>query len=383
MPVCYANHSRKARRIARLIDTFSMFLSPWARRAPERQLRKVLVLRPDHLGDLLMAGDALHSFADANPQCRLHLLTPEWNRTLAERLSFIEKTHYVNLRWYCFNREPAAGWRRLFSLIRELRRERYDMAVDMRGDVRLVFLFAFLAGARIRRGFSDLGGRNFLNSVVPFSTRIHYSELAFQLLAPYISARLHYTLPIREPERGRARALCQKHGLTAGRFVIIHPAVSLYWEEKKWPEESFAAVAGHLIEHHRLPVVLCAGMLERSSGARIAARVPGVIDLSGQLPLPEFTALLRESLFLISNDSAPMHLAVNQEVPLIAVFGPTSYRRSGPWPLSTLRRAIEGDPGLPRPSFGGSGADPRFFPSVETVIRETDELIRLLLPDGA
>lgn len=381
MPHTYVNHSRKARFIARLIDAFTLFLAPWAQPTPNQPLNKVLVLRPDHMGDLLMTVAALHSFASANPRCRVHLLTPEWNRILADRLPFIEKTIIVNLGWYCFNREPAANWRRLLSLICELRRERYDMVVDLRGDFRLVFLFAFLGGARIRRGFSNLGGRYFLNSAIPFSTDIHYSELAFQLFAPYIAERRHFSLPISEQERKQAADICREYGLASGRFVMMHPAVSLYWKEKKWPEENFAAVATHLIERHNLQVVLCTGPQERSCGARIAARVPAAIDLSGQLPLPEFTALLHHALFLICNDSAPMHLAANQRVPLIAIFGPTSYRRSGPWPLSARQRAIAGDPGLPRPCFGSCCTDPRFFPAVHTVIRETDDLLRLL-PGG-
>jgi ADP-heptose:LPS heptosyltransferase len=73
-----------------------------------------------------------------------------------------------------------------------------------------------------------------------------------------------------------------------------------------------------------------------------------------------------------------MHLAVQTLTPLIAVFGPTNYRRSGPYPLNERQIAVEGDIGLKRPLFGVQSLGKGYFPKPETVIGKIDELIKYL-----
>jgi ADP-heptose:LPS heptosyltransferase len=73
-----------------------------------------------------------------------------------------------------------------------------------------------------------------------------------------------------------------------------------------------------------------------------------------------------------------MHLAVHLEVPLIAIFGPTNFRRSGPFPKNDRQIAIEGKAGLRRPLFGAKTIKPHYFPKIASVINEIDDLMKNL-----
>jgi lipopolysaccharide heptosyltransferase II len=374
----YANYSRKARLLARLLDLSTLPLSMLKRKISGREIKKILLVRPDHLGDLMMALDAMFSLKNQYPESQLHLITPEWNQPLCQRLPFIDKTHYVNLKWYCFNREKHLSFLKLLALSLRLRKEKYDLFIDFRGDFRIILLLGWIPGCKIRRGFKNLGGRFLLNHTCAFNRRDHFGLQNFNLIQPFSSRRDHFKLPLTRSEESRARKICHQHKLAPASFVIIHPAVARYWRVKKWKDTHFIEIGRHILSRHQLKIVLCTGPREQETGNRIARSLPETINLSGQLTLMEFAALMARSLVLLSNDSAPMHLAVNLGVPLLAVFGPTDYRRSGPYPFEKKWIAVEGDPGLKRPLFGVRSIDDRYFPAPKKVIEELDGLIEYL-----
>lgn len=378
----YANYSFKARSIAFLLDILTRPLGIFKKSVTSRHIQKILLARPDHLGDLMMNLDALYSLKKNLPGCRLHLITPEWNRAVAERLEFIDRIFFINLKWYCFNREKHQKFSELLGMAFRLRKERYDAFIDFRGDFRIVFLFGFLTGASIKRGFSNLGGKHLLNDTIRFDRFIHFWEQNFRLVEPFIRERFRFQLKPNNHEEQKIRDICRKNNLESGSFVVIHPSVAHYWKVKKWGEDKFADIALYLMSRYHLKIAVCSGPAEKETGDRIAGQLPGAVNLSGQLTFFEFASLLKQSLFLISNDSAPMHLAVNLKVPLVAIFGPTNFRRSGPYPADPGQIAIEGKSGLKRPLFGAKKIRPHYFPKIASVIREIDRLIEMLVTDG-
>jgi len=125
----------------------------------------------------------------------------------------------------------------------------------------------------------------------------------------------------------------------------IHPGST--WPTKCWPVEHFAAVAKTALEAG-LTVALFAGPGEEPLARRIAqlaatpATAPRLVNLAGKLPLPVTAAALPHLSAYLTNDSGPMHLAWVQDVPLVALFGPT-VRQLGFFPRGPNSRVLESD----------------------------------------
>lgn len=108
-----------------------------------------------------------------------------------------------------------------------------------------------------------------------------------------------------------------------------------YGPAKRWPAESFIALARRLREATRYTVRLYGASGDRAVCRRIASAVPGVESLAGQTTLEEFLAALARSRLVVCNDSGAMHVAALLGVPVVALFGSTDPVRTGPLGSST------------------------------------------------
>lgn len=374
----YSNYSSKARFFAFILDIITSPLF-FLNKKKKNSIKKILVVRPDNMGDLLISIDALYSLKKSSNDIELDLITPFWNREIVKRLDFIDITYFINLKSYCFNDEKKTSFIELFKIIYKIRRKKYDLFLDLRGDFKLVFLFGWLGRVKIRRGFSNLGARFLLNDTIIFNRKIHFYEQNFNIVNKYIKKKLNYIIPINEHEKQKVDDVCSNYQLEQNKFVIIHPAVSKYWKNKKWNETGFIKISNYLISKYKLKVVVVTGPEEIEVGKKIASSLSETIDLSGILSVMEFVALLKRTILLISNDSAPMHFAVNQKIPVLAIFGPTNYRRSGPFPLNRIFNSIEGKQDLKRPLFGAKYVNKEYFPSVNDVTKRIDNIFTHIL----
>ena len=114
------------------------------------------------------------------------------------------------------------------------------------------------------------------------------------------------------------------------KIIVVSPGAAD--EKKRWSEEGFARVCDSVINDHRGSVVFVGDEVDKEGVARIQSRMRHrAVDLSGRATLLQVGYLLSRAKLLISNDSAPMHLASYLNVPVVALFGPTNPRRYGPW----------------------------------------------------
>ena len=114
-------------------------------------------------------------------------------------------------------------------------------------------------------------------------------------------------------------------------FLVVNPGAP-YGSAKRWYPDRFAAVADALSEEWGSPVVVMGSPAEAPLAGEIeAAALRGVLNLAGKTTVREMMALLSLSSFLVTNDSGPMHVGAALGVPLVAIFGPTDWRRTSPW----------------------------------------------------
>ncbi|MDD2944137.1 MAG: glycosyltransferase family 9 protein, partial [bacterium] len=131
-------------------------------------------------------------------------------------------------------------------------------------------------------------------------------------------------------ETDDAEKLLAETGADKSRLLAIHPFGSIY--EKTWPIERFAETATKLQEQFGLKPVILGAKGDLPGFEKFRHLFPeGSCDLVGKCGIRITQAVLHKSTFFLGNDSGVMHLAAAAGLPLVAIFGPTSPARFGPW----------------------------------------------------
>jgi len=313
------------------------------------QPRRILVIRVDHIGDVVMSTPLFRALRERYPRAHLTAMVGSWARDVVARNPHLDEVLVYDCPWWSRLRRDGrdGGWPHVLvaylRLLRKLRAARYDLVLDPRGDFRHIVLFAFLAGVRRRIGYGRSGGDYLLTEVVPWRPELHTVDKSLALLAPLgIQGSSHRTEVHCAPEdAARIRALLASHGVGDDeRVATLHPGARV--GVKRWPRERFAVVADWLAVEHGLRPVLVGGPDERGEAEQTSRLMKArPVVLAGDLSLLELVALCRRSSLVLCNDSGPMHLAAAAGAPTLALFGPTTptlFGYDGPMNASVYHR---------------------------------------------
>jgi len=247
-----------------------------------------------------------------------------------------------------------------FRLIRRLRREHIDLAIDLHGGPRSALL-TWATRAPVRVGY-DVPGRSWMYTHVvhrPKSYRPRHAVVnqwdLLEAVAPELATppdrdrdRVHMTVPA--AVASSMDSTLSTLGVPAGsRLVLLH--VSAGNPFRRWPESSFATVAAALAgDPHRAIVLITAGPSDRQAAARViaeararaGAHAAAILDAE-PLSLAALRAACDRASLFIGGDSGPLHIAATSDVPIVAIFGPTLAERSEPWrPASIPTVGVDG-----------------------------------------
>jgi ADP-heptose:LPS heptosyltransferase len=327
--------------------------TPWERGRLARPVRaasdretarcrpRILLIRPDHLGDLLLTTPALALLREALPAARLEALIGPWAvPALAGRT---ELDHVETCAFPGFTREPAgsplAPYWRLAVEARRLRRARYDAALVLRADHWWGAALAAYAGIPLRLGYGVAESRGFLTHALPPDLTQHSVDENWRLVAALVRL-LGRPLPRERPgpvvavplpagELTAAQWLGARGVPARARLVAIHPGTGA--AVKLWPSARWSAVGDALARRLEARVVVTGSAAER---ALVAAVVGGMaepaVDAAGALDWEGLGGLFARSALVLGVDSGPLHLAAALGVTTVHVFGPTAPARFGP-----------------------------------------------------
>lgn len=288
--------------------------------------KKLLVIELWGIGDLILSTPFLKCVTD---DYEVTLVGKEHARgTLGDtfpRIQFIE----WNAPWTVFRGKYKFwhwDWRAFFNVIHKLRLLRPDVAVSVRKDPR-DHLLMWLVKARKRVGFGVHGSTMFLTDSLPFSRdkSRHVVEDWFAIssyLAPENAAKQLY---VRLEQRSRADDRTRKLLFQQRRPVIcLHVGARI--PVRRWPERYFAELIQQLRKHFAFNLLLVPD--PDGYGRSLASIADEVVD---NLSVEQLIGVIGEADLLISNDSAPAHIAAACGTPVIAIFGPTDPGRFRPW----------------------------------------------------
>jgi heptosyltransferase-3 len=309
---------------------------------PLAGLRRVLVTKLRHHGDVLLASPVFATLQRAAPQAEIDALVYLETAPMLAGHPAIAQLHTIDRSW---KRAGLLGQARAeLALLRTLRARRYDLLVHLTEHPRGLTLARLLrprwAVTRERPRASRAWRRNFTHFYrLPRATPRHAVEAnldALRRIGVYPSAEDKRVVLVPGAEAAaRVQALLAQHGRADGAFVQVHPGSR--WLFKCWPAERVAGLIARLAGDG-LPVVLTGApdARERALCDTIAAALPAaarahVTDLVGALSLRELAALTARARLFVGVDSAPMHIAAAMGTPVVALFGPSGEHEWGPW----------------------------------------------------
>jgi len=254
------------------------------------------------------------------------------------------------------------GWARLrddWRLARRLRRERFDVAIDLHGGPRSAWL-TWASRAPVRIGYDVPGRARLYTKLVhrPRELRPRHSvENQWDLLeavdssfaAPADRVRDRVEMAIDPSARESiARRLEAAGADVTARVIVLH--VSAGNPFRRWPEEAFAELAAGLADAGGDRwVFVTSGPSDHDAAARVVAharrRAPGasarIVDAEGW-SLAELRAVMDRAALFVGGDSGPLHIAATSDVPVVGLYGPTLPERSAPWrPLSVPTASVD------------------------------------------
>jgi heptosyltransferase-1 len=287
--------------------------------------RRILIIKPSSLGDIIHALPTLAALRDRFPSAHIAWLVKRQWAGVLERVDGLDRIWPI---------EPALkGW---LQIVPSLRAETFDLVIDLQGLFRSGAM-AWLTGCPTRIGFANgREGSPFLyTKTVPVPTPDMHAVDRYLLIAASLGAAPKGSPEFRmrpaPTDRERVAQLLKSVGLISGApWIAVN--VSARWDTKRWPPEYFAAVADVLQEKRLTAVALIGGPEDRAVAQAVLSRMQTTpIDLTGRTNPELLPALLASASLLLTNDSGPMHIAAAMGTPAVALFGPTSPTRTGPY----------------------------------------------------
>ncbi len=299
-------------------------------------LRRVLVVKLRHHGDVLLASPVFRVLAARAPEAEIDALVYADTRDMLAGHPDVSRIHGIDREWK--RQGLLVQARHEAALLTALRERRYQLIVHLTEHWRGAWLAQLLrprwsvAPARPGWAWNAAFSHRFPR---PRGTPRHAVEANLDALRrvglyPEPAEKRLVMVPGPEAE-ARVDALLAQDGLAPRGFLQFHPTSR--WLFKAWTDERNAELLQRLVrDGHRVVVTGAPSARERAIVARILERaaVP-VTDLSGTLTLREMGALAARARLFFGVDSAPMHIAAAMGTPVVALFGPSGEREWGPW----------------------------------------------------
>jgi ADP-heptose:LPS heptosyltransferase len=282
---------------------------------PAEDIKSVLLIRRDRIGDVVLSTPAMKAVRATFPKAKITVLLAPGTKGLLEGAEFIDEI------------TTDASWR-------TLSKGAYDLACDLHLDHTLgTAMNAFSSRARIRLGYDIKGRGLFFNiRVVPNGKMKHFIDETEDLLKA-IGVVIKDRKPsimvdaVREKE---VEGFLEKNGVNAGDTLIcLHPGG--FYPTQRWPAARYRELSGRIAKSSSAKVVIIEGPGEKGITEVITGHPGSGFIVFGERPLTDTVALIRRADLFVGNNSGPLHIASALGTPTVSIMGPTVPERWFPF----------------------------------------------------
>ncbi len=295
-------------------------------------IRKILVVAPNWIGDAVLALPAIAMLKHSYPQGEISLIGPPHIADLFQESPYIDRVlgcKYSTLKT-------------LLLTASILRNKAFHMAVLLPNSMRSALL-AYLAGIPLRAGYIKDSRKILLSIPVRTNKKIrkaHMKEYYLHIVrevATRTGRIIEDTTPangglhLTREEKALALEILHRNNILPDDLIVgINPGAA-YGPAKRWYPERFGEVANKLYKEYGGKIIIFGGKSDGEISQQIAkaGNVP-VLNMAGRTTIRELMALISQCKVFITNDSGPMHIAAAFSVPVVAIFGSTDPDRTSP-----------------------------------------------------
>ncbi|HBC85967.1 MAG TPA: lipopolysaccharide heptosyltransferase II [Lentisphaeria bacterium] len=299
-------------------------------------MERFLIIKISSLGDVLHAFPAVSLIRRKFPDAKIDwLVNPsfapvlEYNKDVSGILKFPRKELGSPLSF------PGA----FSTLVSRIRREKYDMVIDLQGLFRSAFFAKFARSPEVA-GFASprekLSALLYNRKISPEPEYVHAVEKNARLVSILLDIPFSVPdtlLPVNSANKGKLDSLLAGKGIAQDE-ILVGVAPGARWESKQWPPEFFAEVVekvGASVEKCRFLLLGSPDELEACRKIASVCLKARTTVIAGETGIGELVEAIRMSKCLLCNDSGPMHIAACLHVPAFAFFGPTDPDKTGPY----------------------------------------------------
>ena len=296
-----------------------------------------MIVKLSAIGDVIHTLPSLSALRKLYPLSHITWVVEEAAADIVNGHPDVDETLvFRRKRWICFlgrGRQLRTCLREMRAFLKSLRSRDYDLVIDFHGLFKSA-LVVFLSRGKRRLGYDSMQELSgfFLNEKVHEDMKKHaverYLDLVNHLGAPESEPEF-FIATGREDEK-RTDLLLESFGLADDEpFIAVNPVA--FWETKLWADEKFARLCDRLRRELKYKVVFTGGSSDGSIAHIQSFMLQPSINLGGRTSLKDLACIFRRAALLVTTDSGPMHLAAAVKTPVVALFGPTSPARTGPY----------------------------------------------------
>jgi len=333
--------NRQRLRLALLRAFAALPIHPGPSGQAPGQAPRILLIRPDHIGDVLFATPALRLLRQACPDAHLVAMVGPWGKAVIEHNPNLDEI--IVCEFPAFSRKPKGPFLAPYQMLRQwagyLRSEHFDLAIVLRFDHWWGALLAYLAGIPQRLGHDVPECRPFLTDAVAYESHLHEVEQNLRLVKAAIRP-MQRSVPehtqsleaaITPQDRGQIDRFLVERGVGAEvRLIALHPGAGA--PVKLWSPESWAQVADTLATSYAARIVITGSRDELDLAWSVSAHMrTDAIVAAGDTSLRQLAALFERCCLVLGPDCGPLHLAVAAGTPTVHLYGPVDSAKFGPW----------------------------------------------------
>jgi lipopolysaccharide heptosyltransferase I len=296
--------------------------------------KNILIIKPSSLGDIVLALPALSALGRSFPDARISwLIRPEF-APLLENHPHLTETIFFDRKLLAKAWFHPGAFCSLISLIRRLRRKKFDAVFDFQGLLRTAAL-AWLSGCKNRFGMAnarELAHLFYTHKVEQDQDCVHLVDYYLKIVRAAGASDLSVEFVLSQDSGAAVSVgtLLREHDVEPDKYVVFVPGSTD--PDKRWPVERFAALADKIASQFHLSIVAAGATSEGGfiESLKSLAHVP-VANFAGRTSLGELIALLRAARLVVSNDTGPGHIAAALGTPLVLMYSWSNPARIAPY----------------------------------------------------
>jgi heptosyltransferase I len=310
--------------------------------------RKILIVKPSSLGDVVHSLPFLNALTKSFPEAEIHWVIAQGFEGLLEGHPMIHRLWVIKKDSWKKIQHARHTIQEIKVLFKKLKLEKYDLVIDLQGLLRSGVITA-ATGSPVRIGFKEAreGSRVFYTHAVEGGKDIHAVD-RYLKIAEFLGCDISdICFPFPSIESSTTFSLEPSASSLHPSSLILHPSSfglhpssfnspdgyavivpGARWKTKRWPAEKFGKLASLL----SIKSIIVGSKSDKDIADQIVSHSKGKsLSIAGRTTLRELIEIMRSARFVISNDSGPMHIAAALGVPVYAIFGPTDPGRTGPY----------------------------------------------------